>query len=767
LYRPPYGRLGLFAPFNKLQSVYKICPILVSQIEIVMPFRNVHKMFAHLLHSMFALLLSLVLGLPVSAQLLPFRDASLPAADRVNDLLSRLTLEEKVSLLGYRSKSVDRLGIPAYNWWNEGLHGVARAGEATVFPQAIAMAASFDNALLHQAADAISTEARAKYNLSTAAGRSEQYMGLTFWSPNINIFRDPRWGRGQETYGEDPFLTATMGTAFITGLQGNDPHYLKASACAKHFAVHSGPEADRHTFDAIVDEKDLRETYLYAFKRLVDSGVESVMCAYNRVNGEPCCSGPTLLHRILRDEWHFRGHVVTDCGALDDIFERHKVLPGPVETAAAAIKAGVDLDCSSVLQQDVLKAVQAGLLTPQQVDSALAPLIRTQLKLGFFDAKATIPFSAYGADSVHNDFHTALARSIAAESIVLLQNENNSLPLHAASLGSLMVVGPNAFSFDALAGNYHGVSSRMVTFLEGITAIAGPAVHVEYDQGCDYKDSVHFGGTWAASNCQATIAVIGLTPVMEGEEGDAFLAPHGGDRADLSLPAAHITYIKALRKAIGHKPLIVVVTAGSAVDLTPIALYADAILLAWYPGEEGGNALADILFGKTSPSGRLPVTFYRRTDDLPAYKDYSMKGRTYRYYDGPVQYPFGFGLSYTSFSYNWEQPVRKQYGAKDSIRVFATIANSGTMDGAEVAQAYLQYPSGDRMPLKELKAFCRLWIPAGQSRQLQLSIPVRELQKWDLATGKWKLYPGKYRIILGSHSRDEKLTATFEVKPTT
>jgi beta-glucosidase len=774
LFRPLYGRLGLLGPYNKLQSVYKICPILVSQIEMTMPFRNAHKLFARLLHSLFvlplhslsALLLSLALGLPASAQL-PFRDASLPAADRVNDLLSRLTLEEKVSLLGYRSKSVDRLGIPAYNWWNEGLHGVARAGEATVFPQAIAMAASFDNTLLHSAADAISTEARAKYNLSTAAGRSEQYMGLTFWSPNINIFRDPRWGRGQETYGEDPFLTATMGTAYVTGLQGNDPHYLKASACAKHFAVHSGPEADRHTFDAIVDEKDLRETYLYAFKRLVDSGVESVMCAYNRVNGEPCCSGPTLLHRILRDEWHFRGHVVTDCGALDDIFERHKTLPGPVETAAAAIKAGVDLDCSSVLQQDVLKAVQAGLLTPQQVDSALAPLIRTQLKLGFFDTKADVSFSSYGADSVRNAYHVYLARSMAAESIVLLQNENNALPLHTASLGSLMVVGPNAFSFDALAGNYHGVSSRMVTFLEGITAIAGPAVHVEYDQGCDYKDSVHFGGTWAASNCQATIAVIGLTPVMEGEEGDAFLAPHGGDRADLSLPAAHIAYIKALRKAIGHKPLIVVVTAGSAVDLTPIAPYADAILLAWYPGEEGGNALADILFGKTSPSGRLPVTFYRHTGDLPAYKDYSMKGRTYRYYDGPVQYPFGFGLSYTSFSYDWEQPIGKQYGAKDSIRVLATIANSGTMDGAEVAQAYLQYPSGDRMPLKELKAFRRLWIPAGQSRQLQLSIPVRELQKWDLATGKWKLYPGKYRIILGSHSRDEKLTATFEVKPTT
>jgi beta-glucosidase len=700
----------------------------------------------------------------VRSQPLPFRNASLPQAERVKDLLSRLTLEEKVSLLGYRSKAVPRLAIPAYNWWNEGLHGVARAGEATVFPQAIGMAATFDNELLRQAAGSISTEARAKYNLSTAAGRREQYMGLTFWSPNINIFRDPRWGRGQETYGEDPFLTATMGTAFIKGIQGDDPRYLKASACAKHFAVHSGPEADRHTFNAIVDEKDLRETYLYAFKRAVDSGVESVMCGYNRVNGEPCCTGPTLLHRILREEWHFGGHVVTDCGALDDIFERHKALPGPVETAAAAIKAGVDLDCSSILQQDVLKAVDAGLLTKEQVDSALAPLIRTQLRLGFFDDPSAVPFNTYGADSVHNAGHIEQARRLAAESMVLLKNDHNVLPLHKDSLASLMVVGPNAFSFDALSGNYHGVSAPMVTFLEGLTAATGPAVHVEYDQGCDYKDSVHFGGTWAASNCQATVAVIGLTPVMEGEEGDAFLAPHGGDRTDLSLPAAHIAYIKALRKAIHDKPLIVVVTAGSAIDVTPILPYADAILLAWYPGEQGGNALADILFGKVSPSGHLPVTFYRQLSDLPAYRDYSLKGRTYRYYDGPVEYPFGYGLSYTHFAYDWQQQPKDRYTAKDTLRVSLTVNNTGDYDGDEVVQAYIAYPNAERMPVKELKAFQRVSVPAHGGRQLSVAIPLSELQKWDLATGKWKLYKGNYRLVLGSHSRDEKLAATFVIK---
>jgi beta-glucosidase len=554
-----------------------------------------------------------------------------------------------------------------------------------------------------------------------------------------------------------------MGSAFIKGLQGDDPHYLKASACAKHFAVHSGPESNRHTFDAIVDEKDLRETYLYSFKRLVDSGVESIMCAYNRVNGEPCCSGPTLLHRILREEWHFNGHVVTDCGALDDIFQRHKALPGPVETAAAAIKAGVDLDCSNVLQQDVLKAVDAGLLTRAEVDSALAPLLRTQLKLGFVDDPAAVPFSSYGADSVHSPGHVAQARRMAAESMVLLKNDRGILPLQKDSLTSLMIVGPNAFSFDALAGNYHGVSSPMVTFLEGLTAAAGPAVHVEYDQGCDYKDSVHFGGTWAASNCQATIAVIGLTPVMEGEEGDAFLAPHGGDRTDLSLPAAHIAYIKALRRAIRNKPLIVVVTAGSAIDLTPILPYADAILLAWYPGEQGGNALADLIFGRISPSGHLPVTFYPSLGDLPDYKDYSLKGRTYRYYTGPVQYPFGFGLSYTQFSYAWQQHPKPAYALSDTLNLTLTVTNTGDHAGDEVVQAYIEYPDAERMPVKELKSFHRLSIPAHGAEPLSLAIPMKELQKWDLATGKWKLYKGNYKLVLGSNSRDEKLTAAFSI----
>lgn len=700
----------------------------------------------------------------------PFRNAKLPMESRVKDLLGRLTLEEKISLLGYRSAAVPRLGIPAYNWWNEALHGVARAGKATVFPQAIGMAATFNDALLYEAATVISTEARAKYNLSVAQDRRLQYMGLTFWSPNINIFRDPRWGRGQETYGEDPFLTGSMGTAFVRGLQGNDAHYLKTSAAAKHFAVHSGPEAGRHTFNAIVDEKDLRETYLYAFKKLVDAGVESVMCGYNRINDEPCCTGNTLLQTILRKEWHFKGHVVTDCWALEDIWLRHKALPNSVVTAAEAIKAGVNLDCSNLLQDDVLKAVQQNLLTPVQVDSALAGILRTQFKLGFYDAPAMNPFSRYGEDSVSNRYHTMLARKTAQQSMVLLKNTTLAgqghpiLPLNKKDYGAIMVVGPNAASLDALVGNYHGVSDKAVNFVEGITAAVNAGTRVEYDQGCDYEDTVHFGGTWAASNADITVAVIGLTPVYEGEEGDAFLAPGRGDRKDLSLPAAHIAYLKALRKSVKDKPLIAVITAGSAVDVSAIEPYADAIILAWYPGEQGGNALADVLFGNVSPAGRLPVTFYHSFDDLPAYDSYTMKGRTYRYFNGKVQYPFGFGLSYTSFSYAWKQQPAAINSAKDTLVFSAVIKNTGTMDGDEVAQVYIQYPSGDRMPVKELKSFRRVNVGKGKEQVVKFRIPAAELQKWDLAQNKWVLYPGDYHIGIGSSSQDIKLDAVIKVK---
>jgi beta-glucosidase len=722
-----------------------------------MNLKNIQK------RSLLAIAAYLLLNTAAYAQkTLTYKDANVAIDARVKDLVSRLTLEEKVSLLGYRGKAVPRLGIPAYNWWNEALHGVARAGEATVFPQAIGMAATFNEDLIHSVANTISTEARAKYNLSIAKDRHLQYMGLTFWTPNINIFRDPRWGRGQETYGEDPYLTAHIGTAFVKGLQGSDARYLKTAATAKHFVAHSGPEATRDFFDAKVDEKDLRETYMYAFHELVDNGVESVMTAYNRVNGVPNSVNKWLLGDVLRKEWGFKGHVVTDCGALDDVFSTHKTIPTATQTAAAAIKAGIDLDCSSVLQGDVVKAVQQKLLTEKEVDTALSRLLKTQFKLGFFDDATKNPYYSYGADSIHNAQHVALARKAAQQSMVLLKNDNNILPLKEANYSSIMVLGPNAASLDAMVGSYHGVSSKVVNFVEGITGAVDPATRVEYDLGCDYRDTTHFGGIWGAGNADLTIAVIGLSPVLEGEAGDAFLAENGGDKKTLSLPASEIAFMKALRKGV-KKPIIAVITAGSDVDVSAIAPYADAILFAWYPGEQGGNALADIVFGKINPSGHLPLTFYNSLNDLPEYNSYSMKGRTYRYFKGAVQYPFGFGLSYTTFNYESSVAPQKQYGAKDVITTTVKVKNTGAVDGDEVVQAYIEYPQIERMPVKELKAFKRVNVTKGGESSVTLNIPVKELQKWDVKTHSWKIYPGTYKLTLGSNSADAKLQSAFTV----
>jgi beta-glucosidase len=703
-------------------------------------------------------------GLVQAQDKLIYKDASQPMETRAKDLVSRLTLKEKVALLGYNSKAVPRLGIPAYNWWNEALHGVARAGEATVFPQAIGMSATFNDDLLKQVSTAISTEARAKYNLAIAQDHHIQYMGLTFWTPNINIFRDPRWGRGQETYGEDPYLTATMGSAFVRGLQGNDPKYLKVSATAKHFAVHSGPEATRDYFDAQVDEKDLRETYLYAFHALVvNAKVNSVMSAYNRINGMPNSINKTLLTDILRKEWGFKGHVVTDCGALNDVYETHKTLKGPVETAAAAIKAGINLDCSTVLQEDIIEAINQKLLTEKEVDQALSTLLLTEFRLGFYDDQNAIPYHSYGADSIHNDAHIALARKVAQQGMVLLKNDNHILPLNKNNYPSIEIVGPNAAAYDVMVANYHGVSDKVVNFVEGITAAVGPGASVDYDLGCNYTDTTHFGGIWAASNADVTIAVMGLSPVLEGEAGDAFLSPSGGDKKDLSLPASEIVFMKRLRND-DHKPIIAVITAGSDIDVDAIAPYADAVIMAWYPGEQGGNALADIIFGKISPSGHLPLTFYKSINNVPAFNNYNMKGHTYRYYDGPVQYPFGFGLSYTSFAYTLQDGLKNSYKPTDTISTTIKVKNTGAVDGDEVVQAYIEYPQIDRMPFKELKSFKRVSVTKGDEQTVTIKIPVSELQKWDLTTHKWKIYPGNYKLVLGSNSQDAKLSMDFAVK---
>jgi len=690
-----------------------------------------------------------------------YRQTTASTDVRVNDLLGKLTLPEKIAMLGNNSPAIERLKIPAYNWWNEGLHGVARAGEATIFPQAIGMAASFNDVLLKEVASAVSTEARAKYNLAANINRHLWYMGLSFWSPNINIFRDPRWGRGQETYGEDPFLTSQMGTAYVTGLQGNNKLYLKTSACAKHLAVHSGPEAGRHGFNAIVSEKDLRETYLFSFKKLVDAGVESVMCAYNRINNEPCCTGPNLLQHILRNEWGFKGQIVTDCGALDDIITGHKMINSREELAAAAIKAGINLECGGVLQTEVMNAINKGLINETDVNRALTGNLRTHIKLGFFDDNKLNPYSRFGADSVHNNFHVALARKMAQQSMVLLKN-NGVLPLQKDKYTSIMVTGANSASIEAMVGNYHALSGDIVTIAEGIAKAAGPATAVQYDQGSDYTDTVHFGGIWAAQNSDLTIAVVGLTPLLEGEEGDAFLSASGGDRATLSLPRSHILFLKKLRAA-HNKPIIVVVNAGSNVDIAAIEPYADAIILAWYPGEQGGNALADIVFGKISPSGRLPVSFYSSLNDLPDYTNYSMQGRTYRYFKGALQYPFGFGLSYTSFAYTWNKQPQTTYASNETIEFSVAVENTGSMDGDEVVQAYIEYPEINGMPLKELKAFKKVSTKKSGKLNVALSIPVSELKKWDTASNTWKLYPGNYTLCLGKNANDYLLKKKFTI----
>lgn len=690
-----------------------------------------------------------------------YKNSSLKIEERVSDLLSKLSVTEKISLLGFRSNEVARLGIPAYNWWNEALHGVARAGKATVFPQAIAMAATFNDSLIEQVAGIISTEARAKYNLSVALGHHQQYMGLTFWSPNINIFRDPRWGRGQETYGEDPFLTASMGVAFVKGMQGNDPVYLKTAACAKHFAVHSGPEATRHSFNAIVDEKDLRETYLYAFRKLVEGGVESVMCAYNRINDQPCCTNNELLKKILREEWKFKGHIVTDCWALEDIWKRHKVMNNPVEVAAAALKAGVNLDCSNLLQDDLINAYKQKLVTKEEIDTALMALLRTEFKLGFYDDKNKIPFNNIGEESIHSQKAIDLARKVAQQSMVLIKNEKKLLPLDKSKLQSIAVLGPNAASIEPLIANYHGISGNMITFAEGITEAAGPTIAVQYDQGSDYTDTIHFGGTWMAGESDVAIVVIGLTPVLEGEDGDAFLAANSGDKTTLSIPAAHIKLLQRLKEK--GKPVIAVITGGGAVNISEIEPFADAIIFAWYPGEQGGNALADILFGKISPSGRLPVTFYKSLNDLPAYENYNVTGRTYRYFNGKPQYPFGYGLSYTSFLYQWLQKPYVINSLEDTVHFSVIINNTGKMDADEVVQVYIQYPKAERMPLKELKSFERISIRNGEAQTIRFRIPVSELQKWDLKEQQWKLYSGQYHVLIGASSQDIRLDATIKL----
>ena len=605
-------------------------------------------------------------------------------------IISKMTLEEKASQMLNASIALYDYGLDEYNWWNESLHGVARAGKATVFPQAIALAATFDADLIENVASAISDEARAMYNISQKRGMKGQYSGLTFWSPNVNIFRDARWGRGQETYGEDPFLSGLIGSAFVRGLQGSDPNYLKVAACAKHFAVHSGPEADRHHFNAVVSKQDLYETYLPAFKSLVEANVEIVMCAYNRLNDEPCCGSDDLLSGILRKDWGFKGHVVSDCGAINDIKSNHKFTVTDEESVAYAIKGGVDLNCGS-LYRKIPIAVKKGLLSEKDVDKSLKRLLVTRYKLGMFEELGSGPYDHLGSEHINSLENKELAYSAASKSIVLLKNANNVLPL-SKKLNRIFVTGPNAANIDMAIGNYNGLSSEIITPLEGIVSKVDHGVNVRYSLGVELNNpklKTSFSMVHLASSSDVSIAFMGISALIEGEEGDAILSSANGDRVEIKLPKNQINYIKALREKSPDRPIILVISSGSAIELSDVSDLVDAIVYCWYPGEQGGKAIADILFGDVNPSGKLPITIPNSINQLPDYADYSMDNRTYKFLRDKPMYPFGYGLSYSKIKYSEISMSSTIFTADKENVAQVTITNMSNYKTEEVVQLYV------------------------------------------------------------------------------
>lgn len=820
----------------------------------------------------------------------PFRNPELSIEQRVNDLVSRLTIEEKAAQMVHTAPAIPRLGIPAYNWWSEGLHGAAREGYATVFPQAIGLAATFDPDLLHKEADVIATEFRVKYEQRLREkGFTDWYHGLTVWSPNINIFRDPRWGRGQETYGEDPFLTAQMGTAYVTGLQG-DGKYFKALSTPKHFAVHSGPESTRHSADVVVSNHDLEDTYLPAFRATVTAGAGSVMCAYNSVDGKPACAQPSLLQDYLRDAWHFEGYVVSDCGAASDISEGHHYTQTMEQGVAAAVKAGMDIVCGipmpdvKVENAAILQAVKDGLLSTEDVDRSLRRLFTARFKLGMFDPPSMVPY--HPAPSENDSApHRELALTAARESLVLLKNSEGVLPLQS-KYKTIAVIGPNADSVDPLLGNYNGTPTHPITVLAGIRKRFGDAnvlyaagssltgqplspipakflrdksgeqgLNAEYFTGTDLRGKpadthtdlgidfswqkginsemsenfsvrwtgslvppvtgdyqIGFTGTdafhiwldnqligesrysdtsktrlktihleaghaypiriecsqegssgiarlvWhepgdkkdytdAVSKADLIIAVLGLAGELEGEEMPINVEGFsGGDRTSLDLPRAQEELLKDL--VASGKPVVVVLMNGSALAINWAAEHAKAILEAWYPGEEGGTAVAEALAGDFSPGGRLPLTFYKSVDQLPAFDDYNMKGRTYRYFTGEPLYPFGYGLSYTSFGYSNLHFDKESLGANDDLTARVDVKNTGTMAGDEVVEVYVTHPSVEAAPARALAGFKRIRVTPGATEHVQITVTNRQLSVVD-GDGTRKVVPGELQVWVG------------------
>lgn len=820
-----------------------------------------------------------------------YKDPAVPLERRVDDLVSRMTLEEKVSQMMNGAAAIERLGIPDYEWWNEGLHGVARAGYATVFPQAIGLAATWNTDLMHQVADVISTEARAKYNDFNRKGDHGRYKGLTYWSPNINIFRDPRWGRGQETYGEDPYLTARMGVAFIKGLQGNDPKYLKVVATPKHYAVHSGPEPERHSFDAKASERDMLETYLPAFRAaIVEGGAQSVMCAYNRTNSEPCCTNKQL-NDILRKEWGFSGYIVSDCGAIDDISKRHQYVKTEAEASALAVKAGTDLTCGREYRS-LIEAVKDGLITEATIDVAVKRLMKARFQLGMFDPPELVPYSRIPMSENDSAAHRELSLRASRESIVLLKNQNHTLPLKK-DLKTIAVIGPLADNLGVLLGNYNGQPTKYVTPLAGIQAKVGAATRVlyspalyapgvlvepipstsltsngsglrgeyfnnrelkgepslvrtdtqvnfdwgamspgtgvvednfsvrwtgklqatetgkytigiagnggmrllingqtvieeltnrrtrsvnkeiDFEAGRSYDIRLEYfenGNQYAAAKllwappggdktlqedalaksrqADAIVMVMGITPSVEGEEMDVKVDGfRGGDRTEITLPKPQEDFIREVQ-ALG-KPLVLVLVGGSALAVNWENDHVPAILDAWYPGEEGGTAIADVLFGDYNPAGRLPVTFYKSISQLPAFTDYSMQGRTYRYFRQEPLYPFGFGLSYSTFKYGGLKFSAKQIRGGDSLTVTVDVTNSGGRAGDEVVQLYItDVAASFPVPIRALAGIKRIALKPGEKQTLTFTINPEQMSVTD-DNGKRMVEPGEFLISIG------------------
>ena len=849
------------------------------------------------------------------AQTLPYQNESLSFDARVNDLVGRMTLEEKVQQMKDVAPAIPRLGVPEYNWWNEALHGVARSGLATVFPQAIGIAATWNRDLMFRLATVISDEARAKHEQYLRENSHQRYQGLTFWSPNINIFRDPRWGRGQETYGEDPFLTGTLAVQFIRGLQGDDPKYYKTIATVKHFAVHSGPEPERHTFDAVVSERDLRETYLPHFEMGIREGkAYSLMCAYNSIDGKPACANDMLLHDILRGEWKFPGYVVSDCGAIDDIYLRHKSEPTAAAAAARAVKTGTDLDCGRVYP-NLVDAVKQGLITEQEIDVSLKRLFLARFKLGMFDSPDHVKWTRIPYSVVDDSAHHALATQVARESMVLLKNQGNVLPL-SKTLKTIAVIGPNADQTQMLLGNYNGIPSDPITPLRGIRA-AVPNTRVLYARGADlaegfpvldkvpstalrtpdgkpglrveyfasntlegdpvftstdsmvnadWKSSaprsgmnaddfgVRWTGTlrpthtgtyrlalngtvkfelylddslvtrsvypthdgeypdprlnqtepmqlqaghdykiriiaretygeaqiqllWAtpsealaaeaeriAKQADAVVMFLGLTARLEGEEMRVQVPGfRGGDRTSIDLPEPQRQLLQRIMAL--KKPTVLVLLNGSALAVNWAQANVPAILEAWYPGQAAGTAIADVLFGDYNPAGRLPVTFYKSTNDLPQFDDYRMAGRTYRFFKGQPLYPFGYGLSYTTFSYKNLRTSTDRLGAADTMTVSVDVTNAGRRAGDEVVQLYVQHVGSkvDR-PNKDLRGYQRVSLKPGETKTVTFSLPASSLAYWNTATHGWTVEADRVNLQVGGSSADVRLSKTVAVR---